>query len=278
MKYPRIHQKIYNEPWAITETGYDSIRRTFLDHVSGRRDSIAPDAFFDREGSSKPKSLHTLLTSQVATLNISGIIGKRLSSLETKCGGCDLDAVRESFDTLLTTSSVQTIILHGDTPGGTVTGVAELGRAIFEASQSSGKQILGYTDTQCCSAGYWLLSQAQALYAAPSAHVGSIGVIITLANVEKYDEKIGVKYETIKSGHYKDLGNPHRAMTDDERSLLQAQVDRLAQQFYSVVETSRPEVSAQSLGAKVLTGDQAQAAGLIDGQYDTLDHLLAQLV
>jgi len=81
----------------------------------------------------------------------------------------------------------------------------------------------------------------------------------------------------IKSGTYKDIASPTRAMTDDEKALLQTMVDQSYNQFLSVVverrrghaplPTDAPSALAQIrpiADGRVLTGAQAIAAGLAD--------------
>jgi len=277
--YPRIHQKIFNEVWAIQPASYDAIRAAFLNHAA--QSHVATDfALTDLpEVSSMETSSLAMGTAAkgVAVIEVSGIIGKRLSSLETMCGGCDLDELRAEFQAILADSAVGTIVWHFDTPGGTVTGLKELADEIYEASQNSGKQIVAYTDTRCCSAGVHLASQCQYIGMAESARLGSIGCIITHVDQSAADVAAGLKYTTIKSGAYKDLGNPHRPLEAKEVAYLQAKVDQHAQEFFAVVERTRGEIAAKELEAEVLNGSEALAAGLVDGIHPTINHFLAAL-
>lgn len=282
MQYPRIHQKIFNEPWAITPGAYDAVRQTFLGRLhsedllaSSPPGFLSPAAIFPVETQKTDTPAEGDPT--LAIIPISGIIGKRLSSLETMCGGCDVDQIRAALDNALLDPRIETIVLHADTPGGTVTGTPELSRHIYQAALQTDKRLIGYTDTLCASAGYYILSQCHALYAAPTAHVGSIGVVMSYLDATEADAKAGLKYHTLTSGAYKDTGNPHRAMRDDEVAMLEGRLQDLAADFFAAVARVRPEVDSAGLEAKVLTGDAAQAAHLIDGQYSTLDDLLADL-
>lgn len=277
--YPHIWQKVFNEPWLVSLSTYDAIRQTLLARMTGKGAEMAPPIVEPKAalfGSDSEES-YIVGPNSTAIVPLSGIIGKRLSAMEMLCGGCSLDAARESFQAALADPSVKTVILWGDTPGGTVTGVPEFANMVFDASLHSGKQILGYSDTLCCSAGYYILSQCHEMLAAPSATVGSIGVVITLVDQTAKDANDGLSYTTIKSGAYKDTGNPHRKMESDELAMMQAEVDAIAGEFFGAVNRTRPDVDCVGLGARVLTGEAALEAGLVDSNFDSIDELLAAL-
>ena len=44
-------------------------------------------------------------------------------------------------------------------------------------------------------------------------------------NITGLAEKYGVKFETIKSGEYKDIMSSTREMTEEERTILQEMID-----------------------------------------------------
>ena len=70
------------------------------------------------------------------------------------------------------------VILDIDSPGGTVAGTPELGAAV--AALNGQKPVYAFSSGLMCSAAYWIASQAEAIYATPSARVGSIGVVQTV--------------------------------------------------------------------------------------------------
>ena len=55
-------------------------------------------------------------------------------------------------------------------------GTPELAQAVADASRD--KFVYAFSAGQMCSAAYWVASQCDAIYATPSARVGSIGVIL----------------------------------------------------------------------------------------------------
>lgn len=285
--YPRIHHRLFCEPWAISAAAYDSIRSAYASAVAARAagaplpkpppelaSQLAYSAIGNFTGPASDPAAAPTVPGQIAIVSISGIIAKRIGALEAMCGGRDLDAARADFLSALHDPLVTSIVLHIDSPGGQVTGTPEFAALVRRAARESGKEIIGYTDTQACSAGYWILSQCQAIYAAPTAALGSIGCRMSLLDQSARDAREGLVYTTIVSDAWKDLGNPHRTATAEELAALQGQVDAIASGFAAAVSAARPDVDPAAIGARVLDGAAALAAGLADGHFDTLDDLL----
>jgi protease-4 len=96
---------------------------------------------------------------------------------------------------------------------------------------------------------------------------GSIGVIMSLYNASGLFQMIGVRSDPIKSGANKDLGNPGRPMTPEERQILQGMVMSFYDQFVHVVAEGRhlPEERVRALAdGRVYTGLEAHRLGLVD--------------
>lgn len=267
-KYAHIRAKVLSETWLATPDVMESITSLINTRVSGERISIM-DAEDD-----EPNQKMLEQVGSVAVLNVSGVIGKRLSSMETMCGGVDVDAVRTAFDAANTDGNVSAIVLHVDSPGGAVTGVPELAAHI---TATKGKPVVAYTDTLMASGGYWLASAADAIYSAETARVGSIGAIVQIVDESDALSRMGVKVHTFKSGAWKDLGNSTRSMTDDEKSYMQSRIDAIGSRFRDTVKVSRPLVDESALDAKVYDGNEALMLRLVDGIFNTRAELISHI-
>ena len=73
----------------------------------------------------------------------------------------------------------------------------------------------------------------------PSTITGSIGVILRGNNLSELLEKIGVRFETVKSGAYENILSPDRALSPEERALLQSLIDSGYDQFVTAVAEGR---------------------------------------
>jgi protease IV len=120
-------------------------------------------------------------------------------------------------------------------------------------------------------------SQADEIWANPGSSVGSIGVIAQIPNVGGLMEKVGVEFQVITEGKYKDTGNPYRALTDEERALIQGQVTEAYEQFIGIVargrQLDRKEVEKLATGW-TWSGERGKELRLVDriGTYrDALD-------
>ena len=114
---------------------------------------------------------------------------------------------------------------------------------------------------------YYIAMGCDRVYAHPTTVTGSIGVIMSLYNATGLFTKLGVTSDPIKSGPNKDIGNPARPMSDQERAILQGMVDSFYGQFVHVVALGRnmPEDKVRPLAdGRVYTGLDAQRLGLVD--------------
>src|SRR5262249_396460 len=114
---------------------------------------------------------------------------------------------------------------------------------------------------------YYIAMGCDKVYAHPTTVTGSIGVIMSLYNASGLFAKIGVTSDPIKSGPNKDLGNPARPMSDEERAILQAMVNSFYDQFVQVVARGRglPEEQGRALAdGRIYTGLDAKKACLVD--------------
>jgi protease-4 len=179
--------------------------------------------------------------------------------------------------------SVLGIVLRIDSPGGAVVPSQEIYEAINRLRTTYGKKVVVSMGTVAASGGYYIASASDKIVASPGTLTGSIGVIMEIPNVEGLLKKVGVESIVIKSGAHKDTGSPLRAMSPEERALLQSVLDDVHQQFIEAVAKGRGLTVVDVTGladGRIFTGRQAQAVGLVDQLGDLRDaiHAAATLV
>ncbi|MBN2414423.1 signal peptide peptidase SppA [bacterium] len=162
--------------------------------------------------------------------------------------------------------SIKGIIFRIDSPGGGVAASQEM----YEAARrvrDSGKPVVASLASVAASGGYYAACGADTIIANPGSTTGSIGVIAQFVTIQKLLEKLGIEYETIASGRFKDTGSFHREMTPDDKRYLQAWIQDAYEQFVGVVSEERGmtigEVKKVADG-RVFTGRQALSNGLVD--------------
>jgi len=92
-------------------------------------------------------------------------------------------------------------------------------------------------------------------------------VIATFTDASDLLRKIGLRVEVVKSGVKKDVGAYWRAMTPDERAMMDGIINDVYDQFtQAVAEGRRPTAGAgpELADGRILTGRQALEAGLAD--------------
>jgi protease-4 len=175
------------------------------------------------------------------------------------------------------------VILELDTPGGSVLASEEITDALKRLKDETKLPVVAWMRGTAASAGYYISAPTDRIVAAPSTFTGSIGVILQYYVVDELAREIGVEAVTIKSGKLKDIGNPLRKATDEERAVFQSIIDEAYGTFVDVVAKGRdlPEDEVRTLAdGRIYTGTQAKELGLVDDlglrreAYDALAKLI----
>jgi len=194
----------------------------------------------------------SLSNDKIAVISIQGVL---TSSAET---------IRE-FKKYEEDEDVKALVLRIDSPGGTVVAAQEIYEEIQKLREN--KVVLASMGNVAASGGYYVASATEEIVANPGTLTGSIGVISEYPNIEQLMKKVGLRSEVMKSGRFKDLGNPTREMTEEERQLLQNLIDNIHMQFIRDVALGRgrtvEEIEPLADG-RVFTGEQAKENGLVD--------------
>jgi protease-4 len=208
----------------------------------------------------------------VAIIPVHGALGKHLDSFEKAClGGCDYVDIMEAIELAEADGNVEVLFFDFRSPGGEVVGMLECGDMIANCA----KPTVGYVDKQCCSAAYRLASQCDILWAAPSAYVGNVGCYAIYTDQTEALKTAGVKVNAISAGKYKLTGAPFKSMTDEERAMIQAEVDEIKAEFVKACSAKRTPI-ADALEGQSFTGVHAQELSLTDGTIDTMEEAVEE--
>jgi signal peptide peptidase SppA len=208
-----------------------------------------------------------------AIVPVKGVIGKNLSMLESLCGCCDINAVQEMLEECEADANIECVILSIDSPGGVSVGVPELAEKIKTFS----KKVIAFTESEACSAAYWIASQASEFYATPSSTVGSVGVYIAYEDLSKLYENEGIKVDVVKSGIFKGAGIPGTSLDAGQRKMLQDEVTDIHMDFKTAVKSVRSFVEDSSLEGQCFSGKKGAEAGLVTGLVQGFDDLMEKL-
>ncbi len=168
---------------------------------------------------------------------------------------------------LANTRGVKAIILDINSPGGSVGAVQELYSEILRIRRTKHIPFVASFGDVAASGGYYIASACDKIVAHPGTLTGSIGVIFDATDLQGLFHKIGVKMSPIKSGKFKDIGSPARAMTPEEKRLLQRIIDDTYEQFLSAVSLGRdiPKEKLRPIAdGRIFSGNQALKDHLVD--------------
>ena len=168
-------------------------------------------------------------------------------------------------------NDISAIVLRIDSPGGLVAPTQE----IFEKVKSvrKVKPVVSSMGTVAASGGYYIALGSDSLIANPGTIVGSIGVIMNYPIATELLDKVGIKFETVKSGGLKDVGSYSREVTEADRRHLNEMVTNMHNQFIAAVEENRDIDRSELIklaDGRVFTGLQSKDLGLVDmlGTFD----------
>lgn len=170
----------------------------------------------------------------------------------------------ESFMNLVEDEvEIKGVLLEINSPGGTP--VAS--ERIAERFKQSHLPIVGLIGDQSASGGYMIASASDYLIASPMSDVGGIGVNMSYVEESAKNEEEGLTYVQLTTGKFKDTGSPNRPITEEERELLQKDLDIVHNYFIDLVakyrSMDRNAVSELADGS-TMTGARALDSNLID--------------
>ena len=201
-----------------------------------------------------------------------------LTSFGDRIGVVDLDGVILSPQPVVgqlkkfaDDSSIKAIIIHVNSPGGGVAASEEIYREVKRIRSEKKKKIVVSIETVGASGAYYVASGCDKIYADQGSIVGSIGVIAQWVNYGDLLKWAKLKDVVIKTGEFKDTGNPSRDLTPNEQVYMQALIDNMFGQFVQAVADGRGmkvEDVRSIANGKVWTGQQAMSMKLVDGVGD----------
>ncbi len=211
-------------------------------------------------------------------LNIHGVIGQGDLTAENV-----MNCLLDSQDGLLSGGRVKGLLLHINTPGGTVTDSDAIYQAIMDYKKRYSVPVYAYVDGLCASGGMYIASSADKVFASTPSVIGSVGVVLgPTFNFSKLLDTYGVQALTLTAGKDKDMLNPFRPWVPGEDACLKTIVSTFYNRFVSVVTSARPMLNKDALindyGAQIFAAKKAEELGYIDVADADYHTALAELV
>jgi len=174
---------------------------------------------------------------------------------------------------------IKAILLEIDSYGGSIVAAEEVASALRQAK----KPTVAYIRESAASGAYWSATGANTIFASANSDVGGIGVTMSyMQNTEK-NKKEGLEYIELSSAKFKNTGDPNRLLTNEEKKLLQRDLDILHENFVKAVAVNRnlsiEDVKKMADGSTML-GEMALQNKLIDkiGNFSEVKSYIKELI
>lgn len=162
--------------------------------------------------------------------------------------------------------NIRALVLRVNSPGGGML-ASEAIRSELAQLQRAGKPVVVSMGGTAASGGYWISATADEIWASPSTITGSIGVISLVPTFEDSLAELGVGVDGVGTTPLTLGADPLGGLSEPVQDLLQQSINNAYERFISLVADGRglTRAEVQSLaGGQVMTGAEAQEAGLVD--------------
>lgn len=217
----------------------------------------------------------------IAVVRLTGLITGEDDTTSLWSNGESAGAVLKQLRKAVKNKHVKAVLLRIDSPGGTVSTSQEIADEIKSLRDQKKPVVVSMGDVSA-SGGYYVACAADKIVADPGTITGSIGVIIHNINLKGLGDKLGLQAQVIKSGQFKDIGSPYRAMTAEDKVILQGLVTDAYNQFVDAVAGGRHmsvSIVKKLADGRIYSGRQALKLGLVDnlGSYTVAMGLLQDI-
>jgi protease-4 len=205
------------------------------------------------------ESPHLTSGPRIGVVEIKGTIGAGGNA------GVEAEAVMRALRRFGEDDGLKAVVVRIDSPGGAVSPSQEIHDEIKRLATK--KTVVCSMGEVAASGGFYVAMGCKKIVAEPGTLTGSIGVISQFVNVKGLIERFDIKMETIKSGKLKDMGNPFRDLSPEDRAYWQSVTMQIYEQFLGAVVAGRglPAEKVRAVAdGRVLTGQDAKQLGLID--------------
>jgi len=157
------------------------------------------------------------------------------------------------------------VLLWVDSPGGSAEASDLIHREVVRVKEK--KPVVAYFGEVAASGGYYVAAHANAIVAQPLGLTGSIGVVSARLLASQLLDRLGVRTEVLRTGPHADFYSPHRPLSDDERAIMNRELDAFYDSFVALVADGRgrpvEEIEPLARG-RVWLGIDAHRLGLVD--------------
>jgi len=161
---------------------------------------------------------------------------------------------------------VKAIVLRINSPGGSFLASDVMWREIKLAAEQ--KPVIASMSNLAASGGYYMAMACDTILAQPTTITGSIGIFGMLFNAQGFlNNKLGITHDEVSTGKYSNLITMTRPLTEQERRIIQTDVEKGYETFVTKAAQGRGmtvDAIKEVASGRVWTGLQAKERGLVD--------------
>lgn len=262
MRNPLLYARVFNTPLLVAEDKMAAVLHALSARDAWFAETSAPSAPIPVAES---ESDDVEIPARIGVIPIHGLLASRLTQVQAASGGpTTYTDIARMAEWMRADPGIARVVLDIDSPGGEAALLDDAFQALRELSAV--KPVTAYIHDTATSAAYWLATAADRIVVAPHGRAGSIGVVVTHADMSKKLENEGVTVTHIYAGKHKVDGSPVQALSEQARSAFAAEVDYLYDRFVSSVAERRgvSEEQIRNTEARVYRADQAVELSLVD--------------
>ncbi len=204
---------------------------------------------------------------KIAVVDVDGLLVNSNLPATASAGENPVTLFTEKLAAAEQDATVCGVIVRLNSPGGGVDAAEILAHELVAFRQRTHKPVVACIIGTGTGAAYYLATCCDRILAQPNAVIGGIGVILNLYNLSDAMAQYNVIDQSIKAGNNIDVGSMRRAISPEQRQLLQAIADDFHERFKAVVLAARPSLAEnpnETLDGRIFSANQALKVGLID--------------
>lgn len=203
---------------------------------------------------------------EIAIYYAVGDIVDGVAAMPSRESMIDAQKVCADLQDLAKDKDVKAVVLRVNSPGGSAYASEQIWHQVMELKKV--KPVVVSMGSYAASGGYYISCPANWIVAEPNTLTGSIGIFGMFPDVSGLlREKLGLKFDEVKTNKYALFGTRSRPFTADELSHLESYIDRGYKLFRQRVADGRRlkvDQVEQVAQGHVWLGQDALRVGLVD--------------
>ena len=163
-------------------------------------------------------------------------------------------------------SRVKAMVIRINSPGGGMVASDVIWREIKLAAEQM--PVIASMSDYATSGGYYLAMPCETIVSHPTTLTGSIGVFGMLFNFGPFlNNKLGITHDVVKTGEFSDIFTVTRSLSEEEKEIIQKEVERSYDSFISKAAEGRRVETAnieEVASGRIWSGSMALDNRLVD--------------